>query len=429
LEHTVGKGENIPISSILNRNILDKLTALQNKFNTKELELGSLLEITQAINNNLPEDALYKIFNFTLRANLHIKKLVLYVHGEKWETKVQFGTQNNFSAIELPKHILKIQEPHKLDSVDGSEFNEFDLIIPVLHKDKKLAFLLTQGVGGENGQAGQASTIYLQAITNIIIVAIENKRLARRQLEEEAFRKELEIAKDVQKFLFPENLPYGVRLKIEASYLPHHTVGGDYYDYIPINQNQFLICIADVSGKGIPAAIIMSNFQASLRTLIRQTPNLSEIIEALNFQILEHAKGENFITFFAAIYDHHLKTMVYVNSGHNHPILYDKENGIRLLDEGSTVLGVFHPIPFINEGFITELENFLLFLYTDGVTEVSNEKGEEFGSDRLKEFILKNKDADLKEIHKLLISELERYKGKNNYNDDITILSCKMQGS
>ena len=426
--NTAGKGENIPNHEILIRNILDELATLQNKFNTKELELGSLLEITQAINNNLPEDALYKIFNFTLRANLNIKKLVLYVHGEKWETKVQFGTQNNFSLIELPTHILEIQEPQNPDCVEDSEFNEFDLIIPVLHKDKKLAFLLTQGVG-ENGQPGQASTTYLQAITNIIIVAIENKRLARRQLEEEAFRKELEIAKDVQKFLFPENLPYGVRLKIEASYLPHHTVGGDYYDYIPINQNQFLICIADVSGKGIPAAIIMSNFQASLRTLIRQTPNLSEIIEALNFQILEHAKGENFITFFAAIYDHHLKTMVYVNSGHNHPILYDKSNGIRMLDEGSTVLGVFHPIPFINEGFITDLDNFLLFLYTDGVTEVSNEKGEEFGVDRLREFILKNKDADLKVMHKSLLTELENYKGKNNYNDDITILSCKMRGS
>jgi len=406
---------------------LNELATIQKKLNAKELELNSLLEITQAINSNLPEEALFKIFNFTLRANLNIKKLVLYVFEDKWEVKVHFGTKNDFTKIELPDHILGIEDTRPLEEVEGSEFNEFDFVIPVYHKDKTLAFLFVQGVGNENGESIKVSTTYLQAITNIIIVAIENKRLARRQLRQEAFRKELEIAKDVQRFLFPEVLPYGIRLKIEASYIPHHTVGGDYYDYIPINQNQFLICIADVSGKGIPAAIIMSNFQASLRTLIRQTPNLSEIIEALNFQILDHAKGENFITFFAAIYDHKLKTMVYVNSGHNHPILVDKKNGMRMLDEGSTILGVFHPLPFINEGFITDLDSFLLFLYTDGVTEVSNTKGVEFGVERLQNFVQKNRDMDLKELHKNVLSELDIFRGRNEFNDDITILSCKME--
>jgi sigma-B regulation protein RsbU (phosphoserine phosphatase) len=103
---------------------------------------------------------------------------------------------------------------------------------------------------------------FIQALSNIIIVAIENKKLARKQLEQEAFRKELEIASDVQQFLFPDKLPNTERLKMEASYLPHDLVGGDYYDFIPINKNQFLLCVADVSGKGIPAALMMSNFQA-----------------------------------------------------------------------------------------------------------------------------------------------------------------------
>ena len=134
---------------------------------------------------------------------------------------------------------------------------------------------------------------FIQALSNIIIVAIENKKLANKQLAQEAFRKELEIASDVQQFLFPESLPNTDILKVEASYLPHDIVGGDYYDYIPINKNQFLICIADVSGKGIAAALMMSNFQASLRTLcFSQTPNLTDIIEALNFQVLENTKGE-----------------------------------------------------------------------------------------------------------------------------------------
>ena len=403
---------------------MDQLEELKNRFNIKELELNSLLEITQAINSNLPEDAIIKIFDFTLRGNLNVKKLVLYVLGEKWEAKANFGTKDNFFDIELPSEFKGVNTIISIENPKDKRFEVFDTLIPVLHKGKDLACLF---VNRNLTESSETSTTYLQAITNIIIVAIENKRLAERQLKGEALRKELEIAKDVQNFLFPENLPYGIRLKLEASYLPHHSVGGDYYDYIPINQNQFLICIADVSGKGVPAAIIMSNFQATLRTMIRQTPNLLEIVEALNYQLLEHAKGENFITFFAAIYDHKLKTMVYINSGHNHPILMDSKNGMKMLDEGSTILGVFHPLPFINEGFITDLEDFYLFLYTDGVTETSNEKGEEYGVERLVDFISNNMNKDLRKVHKEIIASLDSFKGSKEYHDDITMLSCRIE--
>ena len=268
---------------------------------------------------------------------------------------------------------------------------------------------------------------FIQALSNIIIVAIENKKLARRQLEQEAFRKELEIASDVQQFLFPERLPNTELLKIEASYLPHVRIGGDYYDYIPINKNQFLICVADVSGKGIPAALMMSNFQASLRTLLRQTPNLTDIVEALNYQVLENAKGEKFITFFAAIYDVRLKTMVYVNAGHNPPLLI-KQNEVKFLEDGSTVLGALHPLPFVNEGFLTNLDDFLLFSYTDGLTETINEEGKEFGIESVVSYFNTGENylKDLKSIHHDLIVQLDAFKGTNGYRDDITILSCRV---
>jgi sigma-B regulation protein RsbU (phosphoserine phosphatase) len=207
---------------------------------------------------------------------------------------------------------------------------------------------------------------------------------------------------------------------MEASYLPHDLVGGDYYDYIPINKNQFLICVADVSGKGIPAALMMSNFQASLRTLLRQTPNLKEIVEALNYQVMENTKGEKFITFFGAIYDLSLKTMVYVNAGHNAPILMDKKNGIRLLEEGSTVLGAMNPLPFMNEGFVTDLDEFTLFAYTDGLTETVNEDGAEFGLNSLLDYFEKNKNQDI-------IVALDGFKGRNGYRDDITMLTCRVE--
>ncbi len=399
---------------------------LRKQVERKELELGALLEITQAINSNLPEESLYKIFNFTLRSNLQIKKLTLFVMDDTWACKASFGTKKNYAKVELDERVQMIKNIHRMEEFESCAFDEFDLVIPITHKSDTLALVFVGGIDHKGNHDHDESIRFIQALSNIIVVAIENKKLVRKQLDQEAFRKELEIASDVQQFLFPDKLPNTDRLKVEASYLPHDLVGGDYYDFIPINKNQFLICVADVSGKGIPAALLMSNFQASLHTLLRQTPNLTEIVEALNYQILESAKGEKFITFFGAIYDLQLRTMVYVNAGHNPPVLIQRK-GITLLEDGSTVLGAMHPLPFIKEGFITDLDEFTLFAYTDGLTETVNEKGEEFGTETLLEYFRKNSSKDLTNIHHDIIVELDGFKGRNAYRDDITMLSCRVQ--
>lgn len=397
----------------------------KTQYHLKQMELDSLLEVTEAINNNLPEEALYKIYDFTVRANLNIAKYALLVYEKEWEAKVTFGASLDKAIDEktLPLELINLKE---IISINGlpSPYDQFDVAIPILHKTQLLAIVLASG---QETDTSTLNTTFLQAISNLIIVAIENKRLARRQLEEESIRKELEIAKNVQSFLFPDILPDGVRLKVEASYLPHHTVGGDYYDYIPINKNQFLVCIADVSGKGIPAAIMMSNFQASLHTMLRHTSNLTEIVEALNYQIHESAKGESFITFFAAIYDHELNTMVYINAGHNPPMLFDEKGEMQELNVGTTVLGIFDPLPFISEGFIPDLNGFTLLTYTDGLTETENIKGVEIGSERITEFMKENYAKSLTDIHRGLLSEIDNFRGDVGLKDDITVLSCKVE--
>jgi sigma-B regulation protein RsbU (phosphoserine phosphatase) len=402
---------------------------LRDKYDLKELELNSLLEITQAINNNLSEDSLYKIYNFTLRATLNIKKLALFVLDEQWHCKVNFGTKKDFYNIALNEEFFEIKEIQKLN-LNGKDslFSEFDTIIPVTHKENILAFVFVGGLKSTSEiLESNPNTNFLQALSNIILVAIENKKFARRQLRQEALRKELEIAWHVQQYLFPKNLPYTQGLKIEALYLPHHQVGGDYYDFLPINNDRFLLCIADVSGKGIPAAILMSNFQASLRTLVRKTTNLKEIVEDLNYQILQNANGENFITFFVAIYDRLNKRMDYVNAGHNPPVLMSKNDDYKLLTLGTTILGSFHPLPFLNEGIIEELNEFLFFSYTDGMVETFNEEDEPYGIERLQEFLIKNRHEDLKRIHQKIILELDEFKGSIDFGDDITILSCRVE--
>jgi len=233
----------------------------------------------------------------------------------------------------------------------------------------------------------------------------------------------MEIAQQVQQFLFPKELPREEGLKVEASYMPHHSVGGDYYDFIRLTANHFLLCVADVSGKGVPAAILMSNFQAALRTIVRQTMNLNEIISELNYQVMQSANGENFITFFVAIYDQEQHRLHYVNAGHIPPLLIRSNTEVQLLDKGTVMLGSFHPLPFLNEGVIEDIDNFTLFAYTDGLTETFNQQEEEYGLERLQEFLGKHADLPLEDIHRALFKELDDFNEGDDHHDDITFLS------
>jgi sigma-B regulation protein RsbU (phosphoserine phosphatase) len=236
----------------------------------------------------------------------------------------------------------------------------------------------------------------------------------------------LDIASSVQKLLFPKELPDEEDLKVHASYIPHRNVGGDYYDFIPISRTEFLICIADVSGKGMPAAILMANFQASLRTIIRRTINLKLITNELNYQVAQSGNGESFITFFVAIYNKRNKELRYVNAGHNPPFLMAGSEHVQALEDGTTILGSFRKLPFLNEGVISHLQHFLLFSYTDGLTEAFNNQGEPYGPEKVEEFLSKNFDTPLKELHSGLLDDVYAFAGKKEFDDDITMLSCRV---
>lgn len=399
--------------------------SLEYRLQVKEMELNTLFETIQAINDNEPEEHLYRIYKFTLRSRQHIHKLALFVMEEednKWECKTSFGVEGNGKEEELPEGIKQIEV---IADLYGSEatgfFKQFNKVIPVKHKDIILAYVL---IGGANG-AKIEDIDFIEALTNIIIVAIENKKLARKHSRQENMKRQMDIAKDVQSLLFPKKLPYNDRLKVEASYKPHHTVGGDYYDFIQIDEHKFMLCIADVSGKGVPAAILMSNFQAALRTLVRKKTPLREVIEELNHLIMQNARGENFITAFFVEYDFRSRQLSYVNAGHNPPFLFTEGRETLFLEEGSTIIGGFDPLPFLNISTL-EAHNFLLFCFTDGFTETYNEENEEFGVQMLGDFINEHLHLDQKELHKKLLSYLNTFKGNNAYVDDITLLSCKV---
>lgn len=398
----------------------------EHSWQLKKLELEALLEVTQAINNNLPEDQLYRIFYFILRANLNIEKFALYVNeGDRCLCKVYHSNSRSFKGQEIDiEQVEGISDLSDTAGLPDLYRKEFKQVFPVMHKHQTLAYMfLNNGSGSVSEDEGDLK--FIKALTNITIVAIENKKLARQQLEQKAMQRELEIARDVQRFLFPANLPDTDNLQVEASYQPHHLVGGDYYDYIEINPDTFMVCIADVSGKGVPAAILMANFQASLRTLVRKTVDLQEIVHELNYQVMRSANGENFITAFMGIYDRKKRVLQYVNAGHNPPFLLDKaKNELVMLEKGCTILGILHELPFLNVGEVKDLQHFMLFCYTDGLTETFNAQEEPWGPERLELFLQKHTHTTLAELHSQLLSEVDNFRQGIPYNDDITMVSC-----
>ncbi|MFN3315277.1 MAG: PP2C family protein-serine/threonine phosphatase [Raineya sp.] len=399
------------------------MTETKSLLQRKEMALSALLEITQAINNNIAEDFLYRIYNFTLRGNLSISQMALWVNDfGVWSCKTHIGAKPQIS-VDIFEEILQsnIKEVTFLENSSLKNFfPNFELLIPIYHKSTPLAFVFASGVNGAEVDAD-----FIRTLTNILIVAIENKKLAQKQLEQEVFRKELDIAAKVQQRLCPKNLPNTSRLQISAFYSPHSSVGGDYYDFVEISENKILFCIADVSGKGIAAAMMMANFQASLRTIVRQTQDLKEIVAELNYLIMQNAQGENFITFFVATYDFSNRTLRYINAGHNPPLLV-YQHQIQYLEQGSTVLGIFEPLPFIVEAQMILKEDCLIFAYTDGLTETISPEDEQFGEERVAKCLQTYNSKNLDTLHQQIISEINAFRKNIPFQDDITLLSCKI---
>jgi len=405
-----------------------KVNKLHQKLQLKEFKLTSLLEITKAINENYSIDRILNIYEYILREQLGITKLMLYSKQEEWVCLLKYGVRGEARKVDVISDLTHIKEITVIESSSVSSLNSFDVVIPVFHKDRPLAYLL---IGDLNEDEIRISpTIkhmpFIQTLTNIIIVAIENKRLAKVSLEQEIAKKELELASQMQDLLFPQDLPSNNRLDVAAKYETKQMVGGDYYDFFKLNNEEYCLCIADVSGKGVSAALIMSNFQAHLRAHIKhhQKLTIDEMIHQLNADVMNAADGEKFITFFFAYYNCTTKTLKYCNAGHNHPILTDGEKSI-LLDQGCIGLGMLDEIPSVNVESLPIASQMTLFCYTDGLVELEDEQDEAFETERLIEIIHNNYDLSMADLAETIFVELDKFKGDRDFMDDTAILGCR----
>jgi sigma-B regulation protein RsbU (phosphoserine phosphatase) len=261
----------------------------------------------------------------------------------------------------------------------------------------------------------------------ILLVVLYRFRLELQASRHELGRKEAELnfALGVQKALFPRHFPTNAGLEFAAVCIPARGVSGDYYDVLQLPDGRLIFVIADISGKGIPAAILMANLQALLRALATIGNSPTDVCGRLNRHLNQVMDDSTFATFFYAEWHPGERQLRYVNAGHNPPILLNSRPP-RRLKEGGIPLGVFPSYEF-EMGEVRLKPSDLLVLYSDGVTEAGENNGEEFGEQRLENLITANHKKPLTEIQTQVLEAVRKWSGPE-VEDDMTLVLVRAKG-
>lgn len=404
---------------------LSRIEKLEREVNLKQLQINSLLTITQAINENVAAEGLFNMYSSFLRWEIGIRKMALFFkEAGRWECMSSSGIEESLLEHDVNKELAGFRSKQGVENSSHPLIREFDLVIPVMHKNEPIAYAFVGGFGdGDDDVYNKVQ--FVTTITNVIAVAIENKRLFKQQLRQEVLNREVEVAAEIQRTLVPSRLPSGKKYQLSSIYKPHFAVGGDYYDVVEYPDGKIAFCIADITGKGVPAALLMANFQANFHALITRRPTLEEIVQELNEAVYRITQGDKFITLFLAKYDPATRTLNYINAGHTPPLLLT-QGEVAPLKNGCTVLGWLPELPFLETGGLCLTDEALIFSYTDGLTDIRNKSGEEFGEDKLIAFLRENTNLGAKELNTKLLAHIENYRERQPYPDDITVLTCKV---
>ncbi len=270
---------------------------------------------------------------------------------------------------------------------------------------------------------GESDKTLLMTFAAQAALAIENTKLLMAALEKERLDQELRMASEIQNLLLPGEIPLRDQLDIDATYIPCKEMSGDFYDIIVLDENRTVFVVADVSGKGIPGAMVVSNMQASLKAYLKYSSNLIELVTHLNEAIMLNTTSDRYITFFIGLYDKRDDTFQYINAGHNPPLLIGGNNNLKELNVGGIFIG---SLPWEYEMDMVKLEKGdLLTLYTDGLVEAMNEREEEFEKERLTQVLRNNKNKPSTDILNSIIVSVKEFAGATDFEDDFTVMVIK----
>ena len=406
-----------------------RLSSIERLAATKQQQMNSLLEITEAVNHNMPIYAITKIYENILRAHQGVGSVALLMKDvdQQWHCELQSDSAGTIEDCEaMVASLLQYKSTYKIKPTDGGFLSNFEYIIPVFHKKEPIGFSFIGKIKETDGNAQEEKLKFIQTITNIVVVANENKKLFKSQLEKMLMEKEFVVAEEIQRTLIPEKLPNNEQIEADAFYKAHKSIGGDYYDLIQLSEKEFVFCISDVSGKGVSAALIMANLQANLRILAMRNYSLEQLVDMLNRNVRGITKGEKYFTFFIGLVNLETRKLTYVNGGHTSSLLLNGNELIQL-DKGCTILGMFEMLPFISVGAVVLEKDAVIVNYTDGLSEASDPEGNLFESERIEAFLQQHGHLPLATFNANLIQEMINFKKGTDYDDDLTLLTIRIR--
>jgi len=336
-------------------------------------------------------------------------------------------------GVSLTGWILKYQKPLLINDLTkderfkGKEIESADirslLAVPLRLKNKMLGVLCLF-----NKKDDADFTPDDQRLLSIIAIqsaqTIENARLYEEERKLLDLEEDLRTAHRIQQSFLPKENPVIKGIDIFGLSIPAKEVGGDYYDFIQIDEHHLGIAIADVSGKGTPAALLMANLHACLRGQALINRSVKDTVNKANFMLSRFMDMGRFITLFYGILDVKKKTFTYTNAGHNFPLLLDKDSNSKTLEKGGIILGISDNSVY-EEETVQLNPGDLLLLYTDGISEATNEKDEMFEEQRLLKILKDNQDLSAQNLSEKIVDSVLSFQGTIPQGDDITLVLVK----
>lgn len=431
-------------SIIDNQYLVDDIRKFSGRMEQLVTEMSAFHEITRAFESGQNLQSLLEFIMdkcMTLMSAEAASLMLMVDKGKELEFKVALGPKGKEVKpfrlqvgkgiggwVAQTKEAVLIPDAYKDSRFDPS----FDrktgfvtrtiLCVPMIYQEKTIGVM--QILNRKDGQPFNQNDLMLFTIfATQAALSIENARLLIDALEKERLEKEIEVAAEIQRLIIPRDLPMIPGFEIAAINIPCKQVGGDFYDIYKIDEENYLITIADVSGKGVPGALVVSTMQATLRAYLKYTKNLVELTGYLNELIMEQTTDDRYITFFTGIYNTETEALRYINAGHNPPYLLRSDKEIIELKGGGIPVGLL-PFTYTEQQITLGEGDFILF-YTDGLVEAMNPEKMEFGDDRVISFLKNKKNRKPQEFIDELKREVVAFCSGEALFDDFTIIAAR----
>ncbi len=458
---------NMSSAAIENSIVVEQLRQANRELDSHIQQLHTLFDLSQEFNATIDRDRLVRLLSLTLMGQMLVSRHIVALSrdgsqpGEVPEGDIQTVTSRGLS-LEASDHdnlrkLFRLREPLNVAATTvasaatgvaatstptgdtGDVATEPDiedstrawlkdqkvsLVLPVIHQGATCG-LLCLGQKQTRQPYAEADVEFLSALANLFIVSMQNSFLVAERIEKERLEEEMRLAREIQEKLQPAEMPKVEGLDLALIAMPSRHVAGDYVDVQPLDDNRVLTAIGDVTGKGLPASLLMSNVQACLHMVLPMDMTLEQATGHMNRVICANTGYDKFITYFHGIYYPDTREFKYVNAGHNPPLLIRANGEAEELDVGGLLLGVMASMPY-DLGTTTLHPGDVLVMFTDGATEAMDPQEEEFGEDRLTDAIRKHQELPAQEILNALVRDIEAFVGGSPTQfDDLTMIVMK----